>query len=648
MTSARSRSWFHLPRSLVWRVAIALVAVQLTVAAVILWQGYRNLLDQHLDDALDKLERINSVLCARYAEILQNQEWARLDAIVKDDGERARARITVILEDGQVVADSSSDPATMENHARRPEVVAALASGNGTARRVSGTTSAETIYRAVRIVIPASEEEVDAERARFAIVRSALALRDVRAEFWSHARVLGGTFIAAILATLLIFVLISRGLGAQVRDLSQGAARFAAGNLAHRIREPAANELATLARSLNEMAALLGERLRTLDTQERELRAILQSMSNGVLALDGEQRILMMNRAAERLLGVKAVEAHTRLLQEVVRQPELHRIVARELRSERSHADDGSPNEFTFRGGARVEVTIERLHDSSPHAGLLILLNDVTHLRRLETLRSDFAANVSHELRTPITNIQGYVETLMHAGFDDREQAQRFLAIVRRNSDRLAAIVDDVMALSRLEQGSPPIGGPGRIDEKDAESLSADDEPPRQIMREELARERVSLRAILAGAIAQHQKSAASKSMAIELSAEPSLTARVHAALLEQAVSNLIGNAINYSPPRTRVKVSVSHSTTRDVVIAVQDEGPGIAKEHHERIFERFYRIDKGRSREQGGTGLGLSIVKHIARAHGGTVSLESEVGKGSTFRITLPSEVRGQRSEVR
>ncbi len=237
--------------------------------------------------------------------------------------------------------------------------------------------------------------------------------------------------------------------------------------------------------------------------------------------------------------------------------------------------------------------------------------------RQREAMRSDFAANVSHELRTPITNIKGYVETMLEVGFDDAAQAREFLAIVKRNSDRLAAIVEDLLALAWLEQ-------PGT--------------------RGSLAKEMRELRPILESVAAQFLDAASAKNIALAVNAEPTLAAPINAQLIEQAVANYVSNAIKYGPPESIVTVSAhsiekNESTEAGVIeIAVHDRGAGIAAEHLPHIFERFYRIDKARSRELGGTGLGLAIVKHIALVHGGRVDVESEPGKGSTFKLVLPA----------
>jgi two-component system phosphate regulon sensor histidine kinase PhoR len=394
--------------------------------------------------------------------------------------------------------------------------------------------------------------------------------------------------------------------------------RWGEDDLPGRLSIATSAELSPITRELNEASRRLRERMLDLAAKQGEADAILQSMTSGVIALDGEQRILRANLAAERLLGIEHGRGRGRLLQEVLRQPEIHALVGRAMRE-----GDRREIECRLRSGANVHVRIEPLKQSASITGLLILLDDVTQIRRLESIRSDFAANVSHELRTPITNIVGYVATLEQTGFDDAAQARRFLEVIRHNAARLASIVDDVMALTRLEQEKP------RVDARSPElpHASGDGNLPLQV---------APLRPILDAAVALHSEFAAKKNIRIELRVEDDLAARVHPALLEQAVGNLVSNAVSYSPSGTCVTVAASRIPD-GVEIAVIDQGPGIAREHHERIFERFYRVDRGRSRDVGGTGLGLAIVKHIAQAHGGSVTLQSAPGEGSTFRILLP-----------
>ena len=351
------------------------------------------------------------------------------------------------------------------------------------------------------------------------------------------------------------------------------------------------------------------DELHLLQARQSEQRIIQQSMSTGMIALDDEQRVLSINRAAEQLLGVRESSATGKPLRESLHEPELNRFIHQAL-----VAANQSSAEFQLlgRGGATVHAMGEPLRNGeSKPVGLLVLLSDVTRMKKLEAMRSDFAANVSHELRTPITNIMGYVETLRDVGMEDREQSRKFLDIVHRNTERLAFIVEDLLSLARLE---------------------------RPEARDNLARELTPVRQIIEATIAQFESARAEKNIRIEIEAMPSLQAMVDSQLIEQALGNLLSNAIKYSPANTTVKIR-ARLVSGEIELAVIDQGPGIAREHLPRLFERFYRVDRARSREMGGTGLGLAIVKHIALVHGGRVEVESEQGKGSTFRIMLPMQ---------
>lgn len=362
-----------------------------------------------------------------------------------------------------------------------------------------------------------------------------------------------------------------------------------------------------------------------LERTTREQQAILESMSSGLLAIDPDQHLLRVNSAAATMLGIDDPDAvRGRLVQAVVRQPGLNRFLAEAIDAE-------GPTEAEFviervgRGGRAergepvrltVQAVSEPLRDAAGHpAGLLVSLSDVTRIRRLESLRVDFAANVSHELRTPITNIKGYVETMLQVGVDDPEQSRRFLEIIRRNAQRLGAIIEDLLALARLEQPG------GR------ETLEAVDAPLRQIVE--------SARLHL-------EPAAQAKEIAIAVDVPSDLVMHVMPSLVEQAVANLVANAITYSPAGSTVRIVGAARDDGMAELSVIDNGPGIAPHHLPRIFERFYRIDKARSRDHGGTGLGLAIVKHIALAHGGRIDVESKPGAGSTFRLVLPAETVG------
>ena len=591
------------PRTLLWRMGLALMGAQVLIAIALGAYAFLHVRRFHYDQTLGELRRLMPILTARLDEEMRTADSRRVDDMVKEDGRRTGIRITIILSDGRVIADSETDPANMENHRYgRPEIEAALTAGDGSAVRFSSTLAESMMYFARRV-------EADGESV---IVRTALPLTKIDEELSRITRVVAAAGLCSLLATFIVIYLVSRRFTRQVRGLAAGAARFTQGRLEHRIAQPAAAELSALAQSLNDMARQFDDRLQQLQTRDNEQRAILQSMSNGVIALDAEQRIIIMNRAAEQILSLKADQAKGRLLQEVIREPELNAFVSA------ARAGDRSPPRELHLGGERsivVQATAESLQRAdSEEDGLLIILNEITRLRRLEAVRSDFAANVSHELRTPITNIKGYVETLLDIGWEDRDQAERFLSIIKANSSRLAAIVEDVLALAKLEQ---------------------------PLARDAMERQSFAVADVLRTIAGQFEAAAAEREISVVIEAPPELPVLAHRPLLEQALANLLSNAVRYASPGTTVTLRAESSEGR-VILSVEDEGPGIAAVHLPRLFERFYRVDKARSRELGGTGLGLAIVKHIALMHGGVAEVESAPGRGSTFRIVLPQDPDG------
>jgi two-component system phosphate regulon sensor histidine kinase PhoR len=387
--------------------------------------------------------------------------------------------------------------------------------------------------------------------------------------------------------------------------MKQIAQRFAKGELDLRVPEPSCVELSDLAKALNEMATQLHDRILTITQQRNELEAVLSSMIEGVIAVDGQGRIVSVNKTAATLLNIDAQQAQGRNVEEVVRNTELHEFINKTLAGRQpTEADLPLPTE-----GDRFF----QLHGASlpRSAGAVIVLNDMTRIRRLESLRRDFVANVSHELKTPVTSIQGFVEALLEGAMNDPKQAERFLKIIARHSDRLNSIIEDLLTLSRLEE--------------DRE-------------RKETSFEVTELKPVLASAIELSSTKVEAKQMKIELICQDSTQAKINAALLEQAMINLIDNAIKYSSSGNTIRI-IAEQKNNETTISVQDNGCGIAQEHIPRIFERFYVIDKGRSRKLGGTGLGLAIVKHIAQVHGGYVTVESSLGKGSAFTIHLSVE---------
>jgi two-component system phosphate regulon sensor histidine kinase PhoR len=397
--------------------------------------------------------------------------------------------------------------------------------------------------------------------------------------------------------------------------IKQVAERFAAGELTLRVPMPDSAELAALATALNEMAAQLGERITTITEQRNKLDAVLSSMVEGVFAVDNEGRIVSVNAAAADLLGIDPKQTQARYAEEIIHNVDLQQFVRRTLTGDQpAEADISLPMDsgrfFVAHGASLTDARGRR-------SGAVIVLNDMTRVRQLETIRRDFVANVSHELKTPVTSIQGFVEALADGEVKDPAQIERYLGIIARHASRLNSIIEDLLTLSRFEE-------PG-------EGASAG-----AVEARALSFVRGPLKPVLEEAIDLSSVKAEEKRMKIDLACDGRIEARINAPLLEQAMINLIDNAIKYSPEDGRIRVEATKQDSH-VAVAVQDNGCGIPAEHLPRIFERFYVVDKSRSRKLGGTGLGLAIVKHIAQAHGGYVTVESAPGKGSTFTLYLP-----------
>jgi two-component system phosphate regulon sensor histidine kinase PhoR len=486
----------------------------------------------------------------------------------------------------------------MDNHAGRPEFAEALEGTPGHSLRFSHTLQQEMMYVAVPLVADG--------RVRGA-VRAAYPLTGVYAPLEPRmGRIVVGGLVAALLAAL-ISLWLSRALTEPLVKIQSVARRFAEGDFSGRVAAGDSKELGQLSDALNLMAVRLEEQIGTITHQRDEENAVLSSMLEGVIAVDPDERIINMNRAAADLMGVDVDDVRDRSIPETIRNVDLQNFVKRVLRSPHPVETDIVIHERDMRF---LQAHGTMMRDAGQHVvGALVVLNDVTRLRRLETVRRDFVANVSHELKTPITTIKGFVETLLDGATEDKENGRRFLEIIGKNVDRLTAIIEDLLSLSRIEQDNE-LGGV---------ELSEG-----------------SVQVALTSAVDDCAATAAGKGIALELSCPEDLKTALNTALLQQAVVNLIDNAVKYSDTGSTVRVRAVRQNG-GMAIAVEDQGPGIAEEHLPRLFERFYRVDKARSRELGGTGLGLAIVKHIVQAHRGKVEVQSALGEGSTFTIHLP-----------
>jgi two-component system phosphate regulon sensor histidine kinase PhoR len=467
----------------------------------------------------------------------------------------------------------------------------------------SGRYDASTGRRTVSVVCPIQREGKTTSFIR--VTRDTTAADAGLAA--AQRRLVSGSLAGAVAALFGGWLLARRAAG-PFEDLASAAARLAAGSISEPLPASDVAEVSALVDAIETLRGQLVERGLTIGRQGTQQEAVLGSMIEGVLAVDATQRIVSINRAAADLLGIDALAVLGRSIQEVVRNADLRQFALQAIDCREPVEDD-----LVLRAARdrTLRVRGTPLRDVSGEGGAVIVLNDITDIRHLENVRRDFVANVSHELKTPVASIKGFVETLLDGRVDDPDDRRRFLEIVGRQSDRLGAIIDDLLALSRIEQ---------------AEGMG------------DLPLERVAVADVLAAVVAECGPRADDRSIAIEVESPPGLEAEVNAPLLEQALINLVDNALKYSEQGGSVILAATPTEDGMLDLIVRDHGTGIGAEHLPRLFERFYRVDKGRSRKLGGTGLGLSIVKHIVQAHGGTVAVESTLGVGSTFRVRLPA----------
>jgi two-component system phosphate regulon sensor histidine kinase PhoR len=536
----------------------------------------RTLQASFLDDLTDSL-----VTQARVVRAALASESDPVQPRVRVLGREAGLRITVVRTDGTVLADSVRDPATMENHGGRPEIRAALDGDVGVASRVSETVGEPFRYAAIPL-------RVDR------IVRVALPLSIVQARL---ARVRGVIVAGAALTAVLGVVVVALAAGRvtrPVRDVTKSVAKMSSGDLGARAPEDGPAELALLAETLNRMASDLDERIRQIGRERQQRDAILSSMEEGVVLFDAEGGVRYANPAAGRILGDGPRDLRTLAPYEL-------RALVEEARSadgsRHRELETGFPPRAIRASALPIEVT----------GDALLVLRDVTAAHRVESMRRDFVADASHELKTPAAAVQAAAETVQRAMEDgDRDAAARFASQARREAIRLSRIVSDLLDLSRLESERPDMA-------------------------------RVRLDRIVGDEVGRLRRQADEAELTVEVESAP-VTVQGSAKDLTLLVRNLLENAIRYTPQAGHIAVTVRQDADHAALV-VSDTGIGIPTRDLPRIFERFYRVDRARSRRTGGTGLGLSIARHVVEQHGGRIDGDSELGRGSTFTVTLPRD---------
>jgi two-component system phosphate regulon sensor histidine kinase PhoR len=557
---------------------------------------YRQTEAQLDETAVMAVSLLNSVFPeARSAEELSALS-TEIDSLCKTAAKNIQTRLTFILPDGKVIGDSDALPYMLNNHGDRPEIRAALNGRKGIDRRMSVSTGKTMMYLAVPVY---RGEEIAA------VLRSSMPAELIFTKLQEMNFKISLAAVLIIIVTAVISFFFARSIAVPLSHINRATAEFAKGNLQHYLSVEKPDELKSLSESLNRMANQLKERIDTITSRKNEIQAVFSSMTEAVIVLDSSLMITNLNSSAAMLLKVPAEKLKGRSLIDVMRNSELFDFAKEAFASFTPKEKEIIIKENTE---LHLQVHASPLETAENGKGLVLVFNDISRQKKLEIIRKDFVANVSHELKTPITLIKGFVETLADGALDDKSSAVSFLSIIEKNVNRMNSIIDDLLSLSRLEHY---------------------DETPIEMNEHELS-------PILDQAVSSIEKKAADKKISLQVSCPSKLKARINPQLIEEAVINLADNAVKYSDSGSEVHIAASQDEdfTR---ITVSDSGRGIPEKEQERIFERFYRVDKARSTEAGGTGLGLSIVKHIAIAHGGKVAVESIPDSGSTFTIILP-----------
>ncbi|MFH1646672.1 MAG: ATP-binding protein [Chloroflexota bacterium] len=579
-------------RSMQWRLTtwfVLLVLVSMAVLGAYLTGSVRSSQLEGLRNQLENEARITAEISLPY---FTGGDAAGLETLARTLGEQVDARITVIARDGTVLADSDEDPEIMENHAARPEIRDALATGRGESTRYSTTLGQQLMYVAVPIT--------DGSTVR-GVSRVALPLARVES---SVDRVIIGIIIATAIAAAVVILaawLIARTTTRPIRELTRASREIASGEFGHRISVNTRDESGQLAHAFNEMSSKLKETLGTISEDRARLTSILDNLTDGVILTDGEADIVLINRAALKLFRVGSENVRGRPLIEVAREHELSDILSSCLKTGREQSV-----QFESRASGRFLRAIAIPVTPDRPGGALLVVQDLTELRGLQTMRRELVGNISHEFRTPLAGLKAMVETLRDGAVDNKETARDFLGRIEAEVDRMTQLVAELTELSRIETG-----------------------------KAELKPEPVNLSALVEEVVTQlgpqmeRRELTAVKELAPDLPPVPADRERVR-----QVIINLVHNAIKFNRPGGSIRVATK--TIDDaVLVEIADTGQGISRDALPHVFERFYKADRSRAGQ--GSGMGLAIARHVVEAHGGKIRVQSEEGKGTTFTFTLP-----------
>jgi two-component system phosphate regulon sensor histidine kinase PhoR len=577
-------------RSIRWRIGI--VFAVLIIACIGGLGAYLSHLTRsdHLDTLRTQLTDQALLVGDLSAPYFAGNQTESLEALAQKLGEQVSARITIINKDGVVLADSEEDPATLDNHSNRPEVIDALSKGTGSSIRYSATLHYNMMYVAVPITL---------DSGVVGIARVALPLTQIDKSLAHVNRIIIiGAVIAAVIAILLAFQIL-RITTEPVKKLTQLSKKMAQGELDQEIQITSRDEVGELARAFNQMAARLKEMVALVTNERDRMATILSNIDDAIFMVNVDSKVTTMNQAAEKVFQTQTNKALGHTFIEVVRDHELNEVLQHCLNT-------GNQQTGTVEIKPKKQLLFMAATPLSGDSGCLIHIRDLTELRRLEMIRQDFISNISHELRTPIASVKALAETLNEGAIGDTSVAKDFLSRINVEADKLAQMVQELGELSRIESGEVP-----------------------------LQKRRINIADAIEHAVDRLKAQSDRAGLNLDIDIPPTLPKiMADEARVEQVLVNLIHNAIKFTPSGGGISISAK-ARDNDIMVSVADTGVGIPADDLPRIFERFYKADK--SRTGGGTGLGLAIAKHIVEAHGGRIWAESVEGRGSTFNFTLP-----------
>jgi two-component system phosphate regulon sensor histidine kinase PhoR len=574
-------------RSFFSKIFIGYLLVIFTLSSLILILSLNTIRKFYRDTLTDHLKTLGYTLNSEVAHLLDTGRANQLDGFIKNLGSKIHTRVTIIATDGSVLADSEQNIQLMENHSHRPEVIEALQGKTGKSIRFSSTANRDMLYVAVPI-------EKDGKIS--GVIRTSLFLSDIDNLLTKLNYHVAGISLGIVFIALLAAFLISRSVVRPIRHLTLAATKVASGDFSARVFLKTKDELRGLADSFNRMNEEMGRMFSELGQQKEELKIIIDSLQEGLLVLDKEGRIIRSNESFRKIIGNQAVEG--KLYWEIMRNPRLAELFKNAGGRREKFVEELTLGDRVFMcSGAPLEGG----------EGIVSIFYDITETKNVEKIKKDFVSNVSHELRTPLTSIKGYAETLRNEV--DTVPGKKYLETIERNTDRLINIVNDLLLLSNLEEKAV------------------------------LELEDVDLGVFLENVVRIFDQRVKDKQLSLVIDVKENLPLiKADLFKLEQMMVNVLDNAVKYTD-RGEITVSLDIHDKR-VSILVKDTGIGIPKDDISRIFERFYVVDKSRSRRSGGTGLGLSIVKHIVLLHNGTINIESALGRGTSVTVTLPTDL--------